>query len=479
VSIEILQPETFEAERHFYPRTLNAQIHPLVRSFMRMSVARIVARFCHLHPNVSPDALESLLRTPPKFFHWSGSDVFNASAEDGVKQKLIIETNSCPSGQKSFPNLSDDQEEGGYWRLIEKTFLPLVAKAIRKAKGQGILAMIYDKNIMESSGYGQVLATLTQKPVYLIPCMKNDPEAFLTVRDRHLFAKLPEGELPIVCAFRYVTQKPWTRLPFNLKTPVLNPIVCCLAGGRNKTVAAKAYQQFNSEHQKAGLEINVPETFTNVRKAAIPLLVERFGGKAVIKVPYLNAGQGIYTVVNESELEAFMNLEHNYEGFVVQQLVGNLRWSSRSQHGRVYNIGLVPDKKALIYAFDIRMMISWQGASYRPVAMYARRARTPMTVELKSSESSWSVLGTNLSKQVGENEWVTEPTRLLMFDEKDFNRLGLGLDDLIECFMQSVFANRAIDDLAKKLVKRGGGFNVELYRSLNDDAALLDEIYVS
>ena len=32
------------------------------------------------------------------------------------------------------------------------------------------------------------------------------------------------------------------------------------------------------------------------------------------------------------------------------------------------------------------------------------------------------------------------------------------------------------DDLAQRLVKRGGGFRRELFRSLNNDAALLDEV---
>ena len=42
--------------------------------------------------------------------------------------------------------------------------------------------------------------------------------------------------------------------------------------------------------------------------------------------------------------------------------------------------------------------------------------------------------------------------------------------------MQAVLANRAIDDLARKLVKRGGGFRTELFKSLNNDEQLLSEI---
>lgn len=479
MEIEIFEPGEFDAERHFYPRTLNAQTHPLVASFFKMSPARLISRYCHLHPYVNREMLAEVLTTEPKYLRWSGSDIFNVSTESGVKQKLIIETNSCPSGQKSFPPLDEHHEEGGYWRLLEQTFLPLVTKTIKKAQKEssdGIVAVLYDKNTMESSGYAQVLATLLKRPVYYIPCFRAAPTRFLEVKDRELFAKIDGKAVPILCAFRYVTQQPWTRLPFNLKTPILNPIVACLAGGRNKTSAAKAYEMFNGRFRPFGLEILTPESFTNVRKEQVPLLVQQMGGRAVVKVPYLNAGQGIYTIVNSDELHSFMEQEYPYDEFIVQQLVGNYRWSSTSSKGKVFNIGTVPDKKEKIYIFDLRLMVSWQHDAYAPVAMYARRAPKPMEEELKSNEDSWAVLGTNLSVKLGEDKWDTEPSRLLMMDRKDFSKLGLGLDDLIEAFVQSVLANRAIDDLANQLMKRNGGFRTELFRSLNNDATLLNEI---
>lgn len=479
MAIEVFQPDEFEAERFFYPRTLNAQIHPLVQSFFRMSAPRLIKRYCHLHPHVDPQTLTEVLTTPPKYLRWSGSDVFNVSTEDGVRQKLIVETNSCPSGQKSFPVLEQHLEEAGYYRLLVHTFLPLVSRDLRKAQSEapdGIVAVLYDKNAMESSGYAQVLATLIRRPVYLIPLTASAPDEFVEVDDRVLYAKLDGTRVPIICAFRYVTQRPWTRIPINLKTPLLNPIVACLAGGRNKTLAAKAYEMFNAEFRPRGLEILTPQTFTNVRKAEVPFLVRQLGGKAVVKVPYLNAGQGIHTIVNEEELARFMAAEHRYAEFIVQQLVGNFRWSSTSPRGKVFNIGTVPDKKERIYIFDVRMMVAWQGECFGPMAMYARRAPLPMASELEPGADSWGVLGTNLSKKVGDEQWDTEPKRLLMMDRKDFDRLGLGLDDLIECFVQAVCANRAIDDLAQRLVKRNGGFRRELFRSLNNDEALLAEV---
>lgn len=475
--IEVFRPGEFDPDRHFYPRTLNAQVHPQVASFWRMSLGRLIRRYCHLHPRVNAELLHEVLTTAPRYLRWSGSDVLNVSTESGVRQKLVLETNSCPSGQKSFPLVDEHMEEGGYRALIEKTFLPLVRKRLKKDEDEGgVVAVIYDKNPMESSGYAQVLATATERPVYLVPSPRKDPTRFLEVDDRELYVKLPEGRRRVLCAFRYVTQRPWTRLPMNLKTPLLNPIVACLAGGRNKTVAAKAYQAFNAAFRDSGLQILTPSSFTNVRKQAVPFLVEQLGGKAVVKVPYLNAGQGVYTIVDEEELARFMAADHPYDEFIVQQLVGNFRWSSRGPRGKVFNIGTIPDKKEQIYVFDVRMMVSWQGEQYSPVAMYARRAPLPMATDLEPGTDSWNVLGTNLSKLVAEDAFATEPSRLLMADRRDFARLGLGIDDLIDVFVQAVLANRAIDDMAQRLTKRTGGLRRDLFQSLNDDQKLLAEI---
>ena len=53
-------------------------------------------------------------------------------------------------------------------------------------------------------------------------------------------------------------------------------------------------------------------------QAQIPLWVKRMGGMAVVKVPYANAGQGVWTIVNDEELAAFMLITHHYSAFIVQ-----------------------------------------------------------------------------------------------------------------------------------------------------------------
>ena len=70
----------------------------------------------------------------------------------------------------------------------------------------------------------------------------------------------------------------------------MTQIVACLAGGRNKGMAAKAYEVFNTQLAGTRLAIRTPTTHYDVPLAIVPELVGSMGGHAVIKVPYANAG---------------------------------------------------------------------------------------------------------------------------------------------------------------------------------------------
>ena len=88
------------------------------------------------------------------------------------------------------------------------------------------------------------------------------------------------------------------------------------------------------------------------------------------------------------------------------------------------------------------------------------------------------MLGTNLSVK-NNGEWTTESQRLILMDRKDFNQLGIGIDDLIDAYIQTVLSVIAIDKLAARLMKDGqdnSSFDYELFEALNPDPALLEEI---
>ena len=471
--VECIKPGSFFVEKHFYSKVLNAQLHPLVAYFLTMSKDRIVKRYCHLNPRVKADKLKKLLSYQPHVFRWGGSDLFHVTTDRGERSMVLVETNSSPSGQKSMPLFMENKELGGYQFLLEKSFIPLLKD---KKLPKGSLAVFYDKNYMEASGYAAALAELTKEKVYLVPFFNTNEQNSVKLVKGVFHVLFKEKWNPIKAALRYVTQKPWNRIPLKTKTLLYNPTIVCLSGGRNKMMAAKAYELMNAKLTGSGLKILTPQTIRDVSKNEIPLWVQRFNGHAVVKIPYSNAGQGVFTITSEEELKSFMKADYQYNQFIVQSLIGNSDWSTEYQNNKYYHIGTVPNKKNEFYAADLRMMLIATKDGLLPTVLYARRAEKPLPSKLSKKINSWSVLGTNLSIKEGQDQWSSDTNRLLIMDRREFNRLGMGIDDLIEAYVQTVLAMIAIDKMAQRLLTDKGDFKTKLFASLNADKALLDEI---
>ncbi len=469
---ESVRPGSFVGENHWYPKALNATIHPMVSFFLNMDKDRIIKRYCHLHPMVNREKLNELLSYQCKYFLWCGADLINSTSASGKRQMVVIENNSCPSGQKSMPLLDDHKEEGSYRLLIERTFKPLLKRGI-----EGRLAVLYDKNYMETTGYAATIADVFQEEVLLIPFYNEaGNDKHLKIEDEIIYTKVEDEWVPLRAVFRYVTQRPWNRIPLSLKTKILNPIIACLAGGRNKMVAAKAYDIYNAELANYGLQINIPQTIWDVSKEEIPLWVQKMGGQAVIKIPYSNAGQGVFTIINQSELDDFMAKDFDYKRFIVQSLIGNYTWSSDSAKGKFYHVGTIPNIKGDTYVTDLRMMVSSTEEGIQPLCIYSRRAAKPLVDEINTGSESWGMLGTNLSVKLDDNLWGSDANRLMLMDRRDFNKLGLGVDDLIEAYIQTVLSMIAIDKMCINLMGGKSKFKLRLFKSLNNDATLLNEI---
>ena len=476
MNAKLINPGEFEEHLHWYPKALNATIHPMINFFLNLNQERIINRYCHLHPRVNANKLRELLNYQSKYFHWAGADLINVTSAKGERQMVIIENNSCPSGQKSMPLIDDNQEKGSYEWLIERSFKPFV-KPKKKIIPNGKLAVVYDKNPMEASGYAAVIADAFQESVLYAPYYQNDLDPPVKFKAGIMYIRDEMGIwYPIRAAFRYLTQRPWNRLPIHSKTRIFNPIIACLSGGRNKMVAAKAYDIFNAELNTYGLKINTPETIWDVSKNEIPLWVKKMGGQAVVKIPYSNAGQGVFTITSSKELEAFMEQEFSYDQFIVQSLIGNYHWSSTSRAGKLYHVGTMPNERGNTYVADIRIMVSSTQKGIRPLCCYARRAAKPLVNHLEDGADSWQILGTNLSIKREDGSWGSDTNRLVLMDRRDFNKLGIGLDDLIEGFIQTVLSMIAIDNMAKNLMNKQGKFRSRLFKSLNDDKTLIDEI---
>nr|AWJ66325.1 hypothetical protein [uncultured bacterium] len=472
-----IQPGEFEAHQHWYPKALNATIHPMVNFFLNLEKERIVTRYCHMHPTVNAEKLLEILNYKAKHFLWAGADLLNVTSAGGKRQMVVIENNSCPSGQKSMPLTDDNKEQGSYRLLVERTFKPYLKNLRHKIKGG--LAVVYDKNPMEASGYAKVIADVMKEPVYYVSFYHNEKDPAVKFEDGIMYVRTEDEEfIPIRAAFRYLTYKPWNRLPLHSKTRILNPTLACISGGRNKMVAAKAYDIFNTELESNGLKINTPETIWDVSKNEVPLWVKKMGGHAVVKVPYSNAGMGVYTIVSQEELDKFMEMEFEYDLFIVQSLIGNYNWSSTTAAGKLYHVGTIPNLKNQTFVADIRMMVSATEKGIQPLCAYARRAEKPLVDHLGENANSWEMLGTNLSYKNSDGSWASDTNRLVLMDRRDFNKLGIGLDDLIEAYIQTVLSMVAIDKMAQTLLNKQGKFRMRLFKSLNDDQGLIDEIKV-
>lgn len=473
--IRRVEPGTFQHHLHEYPKVHQRILHPVVQSFFQLTHQQLIDRYCQLKPSVLPGVMQKIVKYQPSYYRWAGADLIPGTDREGKRQMILIENNSCPSGQKSMPLLHADLAQGGYRTLIEGSFKPffLATNRIR----EGALVVVYDKNLMETSGYAAVMADVFQEPVYLVPFMDEVGHAYIRYRRGRMEIKA-EGPswVPVKAAFRYVTSRPWNRIGVDTSTPIFNPVIACVAGGRNKLVAAKAYASYNAKLQTTGLQIFAPETICDLRKEDITKWVKHFGGKAVIKEPYSNAGQGVYTIVHDAELKALMQKEFAYTRFIVQRLIGHPQWDGHKHSGTYDQTGTLPDREGSRYVFDLRMMICATPEGFKPLCLYSRSASRPLQAELDPGVPSWEVLGTNLSYRTEDGEWMTDTRRLMLMDQQDFPRLGLNLDDLIDAYVQAILSTIAIDRMAKRLINAKGEFRHRLFAKLNDDRILLHEI---
>ena len=92
--VTLITPGQFDPSHSFYPKALNAQIHPLVSFFLSLSREQIIARYIHMNPSISSELLTSLLMQPMKHFYWGGADLFCVTTASGNRKMIVLETNS-------------------------------------------------------------------------------------------------------------------------------------------------------------------------------------------------------------------------------------------------------------------------------------------------------------------------------------------------------------------------------------------------
>lgn len=466
---------------YFYECVLNKKLHSIVKEFLSLKKEDYIEKYYNLEYNknikIDKNILNELLSYKPSYFFWSGVDLLNIKdSETNKNHMMILETNSCPSGQKSMPfNIENNIDELGYNKLMT-IFLELSNnKLCKKLIPEGVLVIIYDKNITEVLGYATQLANISNEKVYLVELYNNDKNPFAKWNENGILLIYVDNLwIKARAVFRYVTQQPWTRIPLNSLTFIFNPILSCIAGGRNKLIAHKAYENLNDELKNSGLKIRVPYTICDVELNNIHNIIKNMNYKAVIKIPYSNAGQGVFIMHNENEYnDIFIDISQNnkYEKFIIQELIDS--------------IGTIPMGPTNdIFIWDLRMMISTTNEGYKPLVMYARKALEPLISDKYidnniniTSKNSRNIYLTNLSEKISENNWNTHSERLITLDEENFPKLGITLDELIDSYIQAVLASVAIDKMAIELWNNNSKeFNKELFLTLNNDNSFMEEI---
>jgi len=87
-SAVLIQPGEFEAYRHWYPKALNATIHPMINFFLNLGQDRIITRYCHMHPTVNAEKLKEILDYKARYFLWAGADLLNVTSAGGKRQMV-------------------------------------------------------------------------------------------------------------------------------------------------------------------------------------------------------------------------------------------------------------------------------------------------------------------------------------------------------------------------------------------------------
>ena len=155
-----------------------------------------------------------------------------------------------------------------------------------------------------------------------------------------------------------------------------------------------------------------------------------------------------------------MNLpDEGYDQYIVQSLIGN--YCSTASSGKFYHLGTIPNKKNQIFVSDLRFMVCNSKKGFSPVAIYGRRARK--ADHLQENEDSWGMLVTNLSYIDDAGTIKSESSRLIMMDRRDFRQLGIGLDDIINAYVQTVLSTVAVDRMSQNLVTQKGKLKKKLF----------------
>lgn len=132
-----------------------------------------------------------------------------------------------------------------------------------------------------------------------------------------------------------------------------------------------------------------------------------------------------------------------------------------------------------LYASTVRIIACSDPSGFKMTAIRAARAARPFT-SIRSEENK---LLTDSIETLDEDAYITNlgttgrsESRAIIIDDAAMDALAIGIDDVVDGFMQTVFSIHAIEDMCKRFTTKDGELNLELLKELNPDPQLLAEL---
>lgn len=106
-----------------------------------------------------------------------------------------------------------------------------------------------------------------------------------------------------------------------------------------------------------------------------------------------------------------------------------------SSKGKFYYIGIVFSSKGNVYVADICMMVSYIVEGIRLLFIYVCCVVELLVDYIEGGIDFWFMFGINFFIKEGFNSWGLDINCLFFMDCCDFNKFGIGLDDLVDVYI--------------------------------------------
>ncbi len=384
---------------------------------------------------VAPQIVTQILAAGARHFLLAGVDLMPVvDSRSGSRKMLILEVNSAPGFIYCTPE--KDIVNYGYGPVID-----LLLEHTPQSSWNCLVDFSEGKTPVEDMGFQHYLGKRLSGHIPIVRPADQRSGTVSHAADGHL---LLEG-MPISGGIRYLHDRPWTLIPPDAKGTFVNPTSVDLCGGRDKLMAAEAFRSFR--FQGDPIPVSTPPCLYARSGGHLRELIARSQSPLVVKKRHLNSGIGIYFIVNP-DCANLPEIDEADFPLVVQEMIptpGMLHAGA----GPFRQTGVTIGKDA--YACDVRIVLASFADGFRPLMMYARRARLPFRVlsHALSPERLDDALKVNIARKTA-NRVVFETQRLVLPDSYGWDVLGLSADEVKAAIVESALAVAAVDSWCEK-----------------------------